>query len=257
MSTRSPRICPSCRTYLAGAPTCRRCVPVVSSAGSTAAKAFATGLRTQAATGAATASPPISSGSLWGSVTGEVRREQEAILGRARGTTALTLGACLLTVAAAIASGATSSGAVTGAAASCLLLALVPVVLIIVLLSIGRGGPLTHVRRMAGNSLAVGMSMGSMRRPRRGSPGRVLIVGDGTTGTRIAVARMIDMPVGSTVTVHGPRIAGYRHAWLIRTHGLDSHPLPARGVLLAFAAAALGVVAIVAAVLGALGSALS
>jgi hypothetical protein len=134
---------------------------------------------------------------------------------------------------------------------------MLPLAFLIILMSLGRGGPLSFMGRLAGNTVNMGMGLASQGRPRRGGPGRVLIVEHGTQQSRVEVARPLDVPIGSSVTVHGPRIAGYRHAWFIRVHGLDNHTLPARGVLLACASVAVGglltVLTLVAGIGGAVG----
>lgn len=236
MSPVRARTCPSCRKYLAGGGTCPRCLVPGPQPGAT--RAFAKNLRAQTASPQA-APQPAASG-LWGPITGEVRREQETWTGRAWGTTMIVISALLAPLMVAILTGSSTAGGAIGGLFAMLAVLMLPIALLIVLMSLGRGGPLSFIGRTAGNTVHLGMALGSHHRPRGGGPGRILILEHGPHQSRVTVARPLDVPIGSTVTVHGPRIAGYRHAWFVRVHGLDNHALPARGVVLAIASTALG-----------------
>lgn len=246
--------CHSCKKYLPGGGACPRCTGSATQVGST--RAFATQLRAQTATPRQTPLGGSNTGGFWGPITGQVRREQETWTGRARGTTGLTALALMAPLVAGILTGSTTAGDAAGGAFAMLAILMLPLAFLVILMSLGRGGPLSFMGRLAGNSINMGMGPASRRRP-RGGPGRSLIVEDGTHKSRVDVARPLDVPIGSSVTVHGPRIAGYRHAWFIRVHGLDNHALPARGVLLACTSVVLGgfltVLTLIAGIGGALG----
>lgn len=231
--------CHSCQKYLPRGGACPRCAgPLPQSPSSV--RSFATQLRAQTAAPQATPLARSRDGDFWGSITGQVRREQETSTRRARGTAALTVLALMAPLVAGILTGSTTASDAAGGVIAMLAIAMLPLVFLIVLMSFGRGGPLSFMGRLAGNTVNMGMGLASQRRPRRGSPGRILIGEHGGRQSRVEVARALDVPIGCTVTVHGPRIAGYRHAWFVRVHGLDNHALPARGVLLACASVALG-----------------
>ncbi len=229
---RTSRTCPTCSRYLPGGGPCPRCPASGPQPSST--RAFAKSLRAQAAAQPAP-EPAASGGRFWGPVTGEVRREQDTWTGRARGTTPIALTGLSAPLIVAIATGATTASEAASGAFAVLAVLMLPTALLIILMSLGRGGPLSFMGRLAGNTANLGMGLASRQRARGGGPGRILILQHGPHRSRVAVARPLEVPIGSTVTVHGPRIAGYRHAWLIRVHGLDSHALPTRGVILAAA----------------------
>lgn len=235
--TRTTRTCPTCSKYLPSGGPCPRCS--ASGPQPRRTRAFAKSLRAQTSTQPAP-QPAASGGGLWGPITGEVRREQETWTGRARGTTPLALTGLAAPMIVAISTGATTTSEAAGGAFAVLAVLLWPIAFLIILMSLGRGGPLSFMGRLIGNTANLGMGLTSRQRARGGGPGRILILENGANRSRVAVARPLDVPIGSTVTVHGPRIAGYRHAWLIRVHGLDSHALPARGVLPAIVSAAVG-----------------
>lgn len=190
---------------------------------------------------------PASSGGHWAPVTGQIQREQEAWLGRTAGGTRLLV---LLSFVVPMAAGVLTTSAgfedvVSGVFAGLLLLVL--------LMSLGGGGPLGFMGRAVGNSVYVGTSLaGRASQGRRGAPGRVLIVSTPAGPLRLAVARPIDLPIGTTVTVRGPRFGGYLHAWTIKAEGLDRRPLLTRGVLGALVMAALGSLLTVTQLVGAL-----
>ena len=230
--------CHSCKKYLPGGGACPRCTGSATQVGST--RAFATQLRAQTTRAPHAPATGSSAGGFWGTVAGQVRREQETWTGRARGTTTLTVLALMAPIVAGILTGSTTASDTAGGMIAMLAFLMLPLAFLIILMSLGRGGPLSFMGRLAGNTVNMGMGLASQRRPRRGGPGRILIVEHGTQQSRVEVARPLDVPIGSSVTVHGPRIAGYRHAWFVRVHGLDNHALPARGVLLACASVALG-----------------
>lgn len=230
--------CPSCQKYLPSGGPCPRCAGSTTQAGTT--RAFATQLRAQTAAPRHTPAAVNAGGGLWGTTTGEVRREQETWTSRARGTTLLTVVGFAFPLFAAILTGSTTASGAAGGVFAMLAMLFMPIAFLIILMSLGRGGPFAFMGRMAGNTVNLGMGLASQRQPRRGGLGRILIVEHGGQQSRVEVARPLDVPIGSRVTVHGPRMAGYRHAWFIRVHGLDNRALPARGVLMALSAIAVG-----------------
>ncbi|KQZ88499.1 hypothetical protein ASD62_03375 [Phycicoccus sp. Root563] len=151
----------------------------------------------------------------------------------ARGTTMVAVGGLALPVTVAIGTGAMTAAGAVGAVLTALGVLFLPLVCLGFLMSLGRGGPLSFVGRVAGNVVRVGSGVAGSHRPRRGGPGRVLILEHDGRKSRVVVARPLDLPIGARVTVHGLSVAGHRHAWFVRVHGLDRHPLPARGVVLA------------------------
>lgn len=258
----SSSLCLQCRRYLGSSGQCRRCpVPAVRRTAAAGPRAFAAGLRGQVA-GPAKPGPGSlqqragNHGSIgaamWGPVTGVVRREQETWTGRAGGTTAVVVGALVVPVVIGLAAGSTNPAAVGG---SVFALLLFPLALMVILMPFGRRrAPLGSLGRLVGNTATTGMALGSRAagRPGRGVPGRVLIIGNGSDQSRVLVARALDVPIGATVTVHGPKFGGYRHAWFIRAHGLDDGPLPTRGAVAALVMLPVGALLWVAAVLEAL-----
>lgn len=230
-------ICQACKRYLPGG-ACPRCAGFATQVGFT--RAFATQLRAQTAAPQSAPAAGATVGGFWGPITGQVHREQEIRTSRARGTTILAVVGLTLPIAAAILTGSTTASDAAGGVFVMLAVLMLPIACLIILMSLGGGGPLAFMGRMAGNTVSLGMALTSQRQPRRGGPGKVLIVEHSAQQSRVAVARFLDVPIGSRVTVHGPRIAGYRHAWFIRVHELDNHPLPARGVLMAIGSAAVG-----------------
>ena len=223
--------CRTCKKYLPGSDFCPRCIGSATQGGST--RAFATQLRTQPTTAQLAPLTGSAAGGFWGPITGQVQREQETWTGRAPGTTSLTVLALMAPLCTGFLTGSTTAGDAAGGVMAMLVILTLPLAFLIIVMSFGRGGPLSFLARLAGNTVNMGVGLASQRRPRRGGPGRILIVAHGTQQCRVQVARPLDVPIGSSVTVHGPRIAGYRHAWFIRVRGLDNHCLPARGVLLA------------------------
>lgn len=229
--------CQACKGYWPQGGSCPRCAGSASQGGM--ARVFARQLRAQTAAPPSAPLSPSGGGGFWGPITGEVRREQDTWTGRASGTTLLTAAGLLAPLVAANATGSTTANGAVSAVFPMLATLVMPIALLVILMSLGRGGPLYFIGRMAGNTVNLGMGLASRR---RGGPGRILIIEHGSQQSRVAVARPLDVPIGSRITVHGPRIAGYRHAWFIRVHGLDSHALPARGVLLAIGSLAVGAI---------------
>lgn len=221
-------------------------------------RTYAATLRQQATTpapsGAMPQGPP---GGLWSPVCGQVRREQEAWLGRTAGGTRL-LAVCALVMPLLVVVLTTSAGMedVVGGVLAGLMLLMLPLAILVLLVSLGDGGPLGFMGRAVSNSLYVGSSLANRRgQGRQGGPGRVLIISTPRGELRVAVAREIDLPIGTTVTVRGPRFGGYLHAWTIQADGLDPRPLFARGVLLALVLASLGLLLTATQVLGTLAGA--
>lgn len=231
-------ICHVCKRYLPTGGACPRCAGSAAQGGTT--RAFATQLRAQTAAPRHAPAAVNPGGWFWGTITGEVRREQETWTSRARGTALLTVVGFASPLLAAILAGSTTASDAAGGVFAMLAILFMPIAFLIILMSLGRGGPFAFMGRMTGNTVNLGMGLASQRQPRRGGPGRILIVEHGGQQSRVEVARPLDVPIGSRVTVHGPRLAGYRHAWFIRVHRLDNRALPARGVLIAIIAIAVG-----------------
>lgn len=243
------RRCPTCRRTPGSDPRCLQCS--VSPARPAGTRAFAASLRRQPPA-MTTPAPEAARRRFWAPVTGQVRREQEAVLGRAKGTGLVVAGAFALPVSISIVTGAMTASSAIGGVVTLMTIMLLPVAFVVLLMSIGRGGAFGHANRVAINSVRLGSSL-SGRRRRLATSGRILIVGTGPRECRVAVARDIDIPIGSTVTVRGPRLGGYRHAWLIQVHGLDDHALPTRGVVFTITALVGGLVLTAAAVTSGVG----
>lgn len=238
--------CQTCRAYLPTGGGCSRCLRGAPQVTST--QAFAARLRAQSTTPPQTQQTPGRAGRFWGPATGEVRRERDTWTGRAYGTTLVTFAGLTAPLAVGTLTGSATASSVIGTAFGTLAVLLLPVALLIMLGSLGRGGPLAFTGRMVGTTAAVGMGLAS--RSRRGGPGRILIVEHQQRESRVLVARHLDVPIGSSVTVRGPLVAGYRHAWFIRVHGIDDRALPTRGVLLALASVSIGCVLSIAMLIG-------
>lgn len=218
-------------------------------------QAYAATLRQQVnASSPVGAGPPRSPGGPWGPVSGQVRREQDAWLGRTAGGTRLLV-VCTFVLPLLVGVLTTSAGMadVSGVLVGLVLLML-PLAFVVLLLSLGGGGPLGFLGRAVGNGVYIGTSLAN-RRGQRGGPGRVLILSTPRGDLRVAVARAIDLPIGTTVTVRGPRFGGYLHAWTIQADGLDPRPLLTRGVLPAMVLVVLSLVLTVTHALGALAGA--
>ncbi|GEM_PF-2356708 len=207
-------------------------------------RAFAQTLRARAGAAPAAVAPRRSSGLLQ-PFTGQVRREQDAVLGRAWGTGALTVASLVLPLLGSSALGSNAAAGVLPALA----VLLMPLVLLLALMSLGRGGALEFLGRFTGNAVRAGASFGAARGAGAHGSGRLLIV-SGTGGdARVCVARALDVPLGSNVTVYGPRAGGYRHAWFVRVDGLDRSFLATRGVWPALLSVGLGAVLLLSALL--------
>jgi hypothetical protein len=221
-------------------------------------RAYAASLRQQATAPAPVgAGPKRSPDGPWSPVSGQVRREQEAWLGRTAGGTRLLVG-CAFVAPLLVGVLTTSAGMddVMGGVLAALMLLMLPLAFLVVLMSLGGGGPLGFMGRAVGNSVYVSSSL-TRGRGQQGGPGRVLILSTSQGELRVAVARAIDLPIGATVTVRGPRFGGYLHAWTIQADGLDPRPLLTRGVLPALVIAGLGLVLTVTQFLGALAGAVT
>jgi hypothetical protein len=232
--------CGRCSRRLARGATC-------SCAVARTARSFAQTLRTRAA--AVPAPTADRRHRIFDPFTGQVRREQDAVLGGAWGTRAVTLASLAVPLIGASALGSDVAAGLVPALA----VLLMPLFLLLVLMSLGRGGALGFLGRFTSNAVRAGASIGAARATGARGFGRLLIVSGPGGEARVCVARALDVPVGSMVTVYGPRAGGYRHAWFVRVDGLDSSFLATRGVWPALLSVGLGGLLIVAALVGAAG----
>lgn len=218
-------------------------------------RAYATNLRQQA-NGAPSPAAALSAqvGGPWSPVSGQVRGEQEVWLGRtAGGTRPLVLSALALPLVVGVLTTSAGVDDVAVGVLAGLMLLMLPLAFLVILMSLGGGGPLSCMGRAVGNSVYVGASLAGRRaQGQQGAPGRVLLLNGPHGDLRVAVARTINLPIGTTVTVRGPRFGGYLHAWTVQADGLDPRPLFTRGVLPALVLAGLSLGLLVTQVLGTL-----
>lgn len=214
--------CPRCRATVTRGGTCPRCpqpapLPVVPG------RALAARLRTPTATSGA----PRSVGAVdtgW-TITGQVIREEATQAAAAFLTRPLTWLAVLTpwTILAA-AGGLPVAPLVIGA----IEIAVIVVLLLVMVPFLGLGWLATLLTRTAVGAITAGAVLANRRPAVR--TGRLLIVRTPAGDRRVLAATDLTYPVGTEVSVTGPRWAGVQHCWAIRSHALDGRALLTRGV---------------------------
>lgn len=178
--------------------------------------------------------------------TGRIDREEETALNVAFGARAVTiLGIATPYLLADLLN--TQSPSLTGPVTALVAPLAIPLLLLVLLAFLTRR-PWWLLRSTARTSWAIGSRINN--RPDRA--GRALLVRSTNRTQRVHLARDIAAPVGSTIHILGPSIAGITRAWFYRVDGIDTRTRTCRGVPLAAAALLYAVLASGATLLNAL-----
>lgn len=183
-----------------------------------------------------TTAPATRSPSRW-THSGRIDREETTTLRVAAGTRAATaLGIAMPYLSAGMLG--IQAPSVTGALTA-LLIPLIGPLLLLLLLAFLTRRPWWFLRGTARASWAIGSRIPA----RPDHPGRALLVHEPGRTRRVHLARDIATPVGATITVTGPTLAGTTRAWFYRVDGIDTRTRTCRGVPLALTAVLLGALA--------------